>query len=75
MPGQISVDPPWSLDEYNAAWRAVTEAVGPDQRRATYERAVAITALRLPLPAASLKQLNHVSEDARVSQPLAVTIC
>lgn len=55
MPVHISAnDPLWSLDEYNAAWRAVTEAVGPDQRRAAYERAVAITALRLPLPAAPL---------------------
>jgi hypothetical protein len=52
MPARVSAnDPRWSLDEHNAAWRAVAEARGPDEQRAAYERAVAVSALRLPLPA------------------------
>jgi hypothetical protein len=32
MPARISADdPPWSLDEYNEALRAVAEARGPDE--------------------------------------------
>lgn len=45
-----SIGARWSLDEHEAAWRAVAEARGTEQRRAALEKVEAIMAARLEFP-------------------------